>query len=81
MIILSKGPAAVINEICDKLTQTFGMTYVEIDKNGDTYELRPAHIATGVCPTGQTARTRNFNTVMAIKDELLTRGIGCQYKF
>ena len=81
MIVLSKGPEAVVNEICDKLTQTFGMTHVQIDKNHDTYELRAAHIASGPCPTGQTARTRNFNTVLAIKDELLTRGVRCEYNF
>lgn len=81
MIILSKGPAAVINEICDKLTAAFGMTHIQIDKTDDGYELRAAHVASGVCPNGKTAKTRNFNTVMAIKDELLSRGVGCQYNF
>jgi hypothetical protein len=84
MIILSKGPTAVVNEVCDNLCNTFGMTHVEITKDindENVYCLRASHIATGPCPTGQTAKTRNFYQVLAIKDELLSRGVGCKYMF
>lgn len=84
MIILSKGPTAVVNEVCDKICNTFGMTHVEITKDfndNNVYCLRAAHIASGPCPTGQTAKFRNFNQVLAVKDELLSRGVRCEYKF
>lgn len=80
MILLSKTYTAKLNEIVAKFRNCRMATSVEIayDAASSTWSMTPVHIATGSC--GPTYRTTNFNTVMDIKNSLLSSGISCTNK-
>ena len=80
MILISKTYAAKLNEIVSKFRNCRNLTSVEIayDDTTTTWSMTPVHIATGSC--GPTYRTTNFNTVMDIKNSLLSSGISCTNK-
>lgn len=78
MILLSKTYAAKLNEIVAKFRNCRSLTSVEIAYDGTTWSMTPVHIAMGSC--GPTYRTTNFNTVLDIKNSLLSSGISCTNK-
>lgn len=73
MILLSKSHYDRMGEIVTNFTQNRNFSFVNITRKGDTFTLAPYHPAVGT--VGQVYQTTNFNTVMDIKNECLTRGI------
>ena len=75
MILLSKSYTAKLNEIVANFRKSRMMTHVEVtrDINKGTWTMTPVHVAMGSC--GQSYTTTNFNTVMDIKNSLISVGI------
>jgi hypothetical protein len=73
MILLSKSHSDKMTEVVNKFTQTHNFSFVNITRKDDVFTCAPHHPAIG--NVGQVFQTTNFNTVMDIKNECLSRGI------
>lgn len=73
MILLSKSHYDRMSEVVTNFTQNINFSFVNITRKDDVFTLAPFHPAVGC--VGQVYQTTNFNTVMDIKNECLTRGI------
>ena len=73
MILLSKNHYDKMAEVVTQFQQNNNFQFVNITRHEDVFTLAPHHPALG--NVGHVYQTRNFNTVMDIKNECLVNGV------